>query len=493
MTILQMTAQGSLVIVLGGLLRILGRDRLPKRSLLAIWGLALARLLLPFRITAPWSLYRLFNAGGQGGSSVLVFPSLGNAFFSPSDTVSAFGAASNAPQAGVVQSAILPISPAVVFWLTGLLATALIILLQYARGSRALREAIPVEETEVLTHWRQTHPLCRSLRILTSDRLGSPVTVGLVHPKIYLPRALDPSSAAVLDFVLPHEYFHVRYFDRLWKLAAVLAFCLHWFNPLVWVLACLLDRDLERRCDEAVLRAYPTDRRAAYARTLLDLCERQSRLTTGFAGNSTQERIVSIMKFKRKTLLTGTLAVAGVLVLGLTLLITPSKASEPDPPTASVKSETPYEDRGFYSWRDTPKEDQRNDPEAFYTDSEYISQNGTAYTLRTYSARWIRENGYPVNQRGETYGGDCWFGPDDVDELEPLGEPDLLLTEGDHGAVGYVRQSELNDAAEGRNVQTPDEAVVWMADPAFAEKRSVPLYLEDGVTIVDYFTLQIFE
>ena len=57
--------------------------------------------------------------------------------------------------------------------------------------------------------------------------------------------------------------------DPLWKLLGAAALCLHWFNPLVWLSFGLACQDMERSCDEAVLRQSPSDIRAAYAETLL--------------------------------------------------------------------------------------------------------------------------------------------------------------------------------------------------------------------------------
>ena len=56
--------------------------------------------------------------------------------------------------------------------------------------------------------------------------------------------------------------------DLLALLAA--AACLHWFNPLVWVMLVLANRDLELSCDAAVVRLYGAEARAPYARTLLE-------------------------------------------------------------------------------------------------------------------------------------------------------------------------------------------------------------------------------
>ena len=45
---------------------------------------------------------------------------------------------------------------------------------------------------------------------------------------------------------------------------------LHWFNPLVWLTARTLDRDIELACDEGALRELPPQDRAAYGQTILN-------------------------------------------------------------------------------------------------------------------------------------------------------------------------------------------------------------------------------
>ena len=80
-----------------------------------------------------------------------------------------------------------------------------------------------------------------------------------------------------LAFVLTHEMAHIRRFDALSKLLLAAAACLHWFNPLVWVMLVLANRDLELSCDAAVVRLYGAEARAPYARTLLELEARRSR------------------------------------------------------------------------------------------------------------------------------------------------------------------------------------------------------------------------
>ena len=70
--------------------------------------------------------------------------------------------------------------------------------------------------------------------------------MGLIHPVIYLSSGLDPESRKV---VLCHERVHLQRRDYLWKPAALVICCVHWFNPLVWLAFYLMNMDCEMSCD----------------------------------------------------------------------------------------------------------------------------------------------------------------------------------------------------------------------------------------------------
>ena len=155
-----------------------------------------------------------------------------------------------------------------------------------------------------------------------SDRVDSPLTYGLLRPVILLPKTLDRSDVSRLAFVLTHEMAHIRRFDALSKLLLAAAACLHWFNPLVWVMLVLANRDLELSCDAAVVRLYGAEARAPYARTLLELEARRSRflpLCSAFNKNALEERIGAIMRSRKTS--AAALAVALVLVVALTAVL----------------------------------------------------------------------------------------------------------------------------------------------------------------------------
>lgn len=91
--------------------------------------------------------------------------------------------------------------------------------------------------------------------------------MGLVHPVIYLSSGLDPESRKV---VLCHERVHLQRRDYLFKPAALLICCVHWFNPLVWLAFYLMNMDCEMSCDEKVVKLLGEESKKIYSYTLLE-------------------------------------------------------------------------------------------------------------------------------------------------------------------------------------------------------------------------------
>ena len=91
--------------------------------------------------------------------------------------------------------------------------------------------------------------------------------MGLVHPVIYLSSGLDSESRNV---VLCHEKVHLQRRDYLFKPAALLICCVHWFNPLVWLAFYLMNMDCEMSCDEKVVKLLGEESKKIYSYTLLE-------------------------------------------------------------------------------------------------------------------------------------------------------------------------------------------------------------------------------
>ena len=333
MDIVQMSVQAGVLIAAIVLVRAITLYRLPKASFLALWGIVIARLLIPFSLTSRWSVYNLF--AGLWGHEDTTVPT--------GSYVTVWGGQAQVP---VSPEAALSIPPLTALWMVGAVVLVAVFAVLLAKNYRALRAAVPVEDHAVITKWREEYRLLRPLAIVRSDKVSSPASIGILRPRIIFPQGMDLDNEQLVRYILVHEYVHIRRFDTLWKLLALCAVCVHWFNPLVWVMLVLLSRDLELSCDEMVLRHFGGTERASYAHSLIDMAERGrpfSFMHSYFSKNAAEERIIAIMKYKKTSLLAVVLAL--VLTLGMaTGFTTGAVAKESDSalpsgqPTASEGS-----------------------------------------------------------------------------------------------------------------------------------------------------------
>lgn len=155
--------------------------------------------------------------------------------------------------------------------------------------------------------------------LAVSPTLETPMAVGLFHTKIYLPH--EEYTQQELEMIFRHELIHWRRKDLWYKFLLLLARSIHWFHPLVWLMAKRANRDLEISCDGEAVKEKDMAYRKAYSLMILQEAERglqrQAALTTCFTDGkrALQERLVEIMNGKRRK--KGMALVAMTLVLAL--------------------------------------------------------------------------------------------------------------------------------------------------------------------------------
>lgn len=216
-----------------------------------------------------------------------------------------------------------------ILWLAGALISALFFMVPHIRCRLEYRTAVPVGN-EYPNFMIQTGFFRRKVRIKQYDQIKTPFTYGILKPVILLPKEMVKLGNEQLRYVLIHEYIHIRHFDALLKYIFAFAACIHWFNPLVWIMYLLANRDIELSCDESVVRSFGESLKSDYARTLISLEESKSRLNplcSHFCKNAVEERIKAIMKIK-KTSLAGS-AIALVLTASIAITFTTSAAEAP--------------------------------------------------------------------------------------------------------------------------------------------------------------------
>ena len=174
------------------------------------------------------------------------------------------------------------------------------------------------------------------IRFYKSKNLASPLSFGILRPAIIIP---ENTSENQLPFVLLHEETHVKDRDSVLKILALFALSLNWFNPLNWFMVKMFDRDLERYCDERVLKKLGGEKAFSYANTILDFAERESLSLSFFSAASLCERVTSIMKNKaKKKNFPAVLAVFCAIVFVMTACGTLPKTEEKKPVSAGKLS-----------------------------------------------------------------------------------------------------------------------------------------------------------
>lgn len=321
MCLFQMSVAGGILILLIVVIRAVAIHRLPKTTFFVLWLIAALRLLLPLSIPLPGGLpvnvasisdavqdfaAQNFVQGNEEGSSSTQAPPSFAPDVEPGEQF----------QATAQEIERVPVF--VVVWLAGSLLLAAYFTISYLRSLQKFRMSLP-DNTPYVQRWLSEHRITRPLEVRSSDLISSPLTYGILRPVILLPKKFDRSDETALQYVLAHEYIHIRRFDAITKILFAATLCVHWFNPLVWVMYVLANRDVELSCDGCVLRMLGEKEKSAYARALIRMEERKSGMSalySHFSKNAITERIEAIMKFKKTSI--AACALALVVTVGAT-------------------------------------------------------------------------------------------------------------------------------------------------------------------------------
>lgn len=342
MSLIQMSVSGAVMILVIVVIRALLLHKLPKRAFTVLWGVVLVRLLIPYTLPCPFSAYSLLSGISPAEISApadnVTVPPVTD--FTTSDPVTPFvpdlstgNVTVPAPEVPIENGLPFDIKTAVL--LAGMAVCAVFFTVSYIRCRLRFRESLPVESSYI-AQWLSEHRLRRRISVRQSDRISAPLTYGVFCPVILLPKNYEKIDEDDLKFVLSHEYVHIRRFDTVFKILLTAALCVHWFNPLVWAMYLIANKDIEISCDEAVITMLGETEKKRYAMTLIRMEEIKSGLApliSHYSKNHIKERIVTIMKFKKTTTLAAAAAV--FLAVGVTTAFATS-AKSPDNASAST-------------------------------------------------------------------------------------------------------------------------------------------------------------
>lgn len=335
MGLLEMSFSGAVFIVAVVIIRAMAINTLPKRTFLVLWDIVLFRLIFPFSVPSGFSIYTLMHR------------SISTPVFFETDNLTSAASRESVVlvQGRELPTAVIPsVSAWFIVWCAGMILFSVFFAASYLRCRIEFRTALPVCNPYV-EQWLKDHSLKRQISIRQSDRISAPLTYGIFHPVILMPKHTDWKNENQLQYIFSHEYVHIRHFDAITKLIAAYAFCIHWFNPFVWAMYILFNRDTELACDECIVRQFGEKSKSVYSFMLISMEAKKSGLSplcNSFSRNAIEERITAIMKTKRTTFIT-ILSSCLIVLITVSLFATSAMASagpKKNPATASAAPKT---------------------------------------------------------------------------------------------------------------------------------------------------------
>lgn len=275
MILLKMSFSASILIIAIIFIRIIGLKKLPPITFSILWNIVIIKLLFPIKIPTHFSIYNILNRNiGQKATTGI----------------------------GDITNHFSYFSKIILFiWASIALLIWFYFVSTHLHWKKIYGTALPAQN-KLEKKLGKSDYLISKVQIKILDRISVPLTYGFFHPVVILPVTLLNCEKETINYVLAHEFTHIRKKDVLVKWLLITSLCIHWFNPFVWIMYIFANRDLEISCDASVLKQLNENQKSQYALSLINLQEMASQISplcNGFNENALEERIKIIMNNKR--------------------------------------------------------------------------------------------------------------------------------------------------------------------------------------------------
>ena len=486
------------------ILRRLMKKRYPARMVCAVWAILALRLLIPVQLTLPQAPVQVMprtsyvvqsdqTAFRQAGLPVVQ---------NPTRWVTGTQAQTlSAADTGTVKTVDIT-DILLTLWLAGVIACVLWQGIGYYRLIRSLKgKSRSVERADLHTILQEQCAdliIDREIPLRVSSAADCPMLAGFIHPTLYLPdERISRTDAA---FIFRHELTHYKHGDLWLKLLLLAARCLHWFNPLVHLIARFAQEDIEAACDDAVVRGHDGAYRRAYGETILRSAIAQAQKRKALVSYFGDDKKTLMRRFeglfdksvkKRGVALVVMIALL-VGSLGCVVAVGEKKPNQTTEERALMMANTfaqAYVDEdaeGFYKYLDPSSENAKGD--TFSTGAAVYKRYTTRYEPETqtalivYEYEWDADRAAAMGVQGVTTGvpyreaqrlhftgkGDKML----ISEAIWEADSDLTSSTGDDsGLVNSLEHFKLlyeNDLGLPDFVSADNKAVIGNSDPVNA-------------------------
>ena len=226
------------------------------------------------------------------------------------------------------------LSPINQMFVTGLVL--IYVAVQIIKRNRTMRDSVIIERGSKADEYLSLFNLRRKVDIFINDKIASPVTYGIIRPKIVLQSYIFEDEE-LLKYVLIHELTHIKKFDIAFSHLKNLIMCINWYNPFILGAAKNIEDDIEILCDKLVIKKVGDTRehRKEYCMAMLKLTERNENSRFVLKLHPTKERIIVMKKWRRTV--SGMVALAVAVGVSMTSFVE-VRAIETNQVVANVES-----------------------------------------------------------------------------------------------------------------------------------------------------------
>ncbi|MCL2159105.1 MAG: hypothetical protein FWH48_06845 [Oscillospiraceae bacterium] len=139
-------------------------------------------------------------------------------------------------------------------------------------------DAADICAIELLENLKAELKIKKKIALQVCPFVASPMLVGFIRPRILLPE--KDFTKEELWFVLKHELVHFKRKDVLYKFLLMIATAMHWFNPIIHLMAKSVNAGCEVSCDDEVVKGANIEMRKYYGTTILGVAKHQTKIKT---------------------------------------------------------------------------------------------------------------------------------------------------------------------------------------------------------------------
>lgn len=250
------------------------------------------------------------------------------------------------------------------------------------------------------------------VELLVNPNIHSPYTVGFLKQSIIVPDGCWEHSC--FQMVYKHEEQHKKNHDSLMKLICIMIICIHFVNPVAFLLLFLYSVTAEYVCDGKALEGHTDDDKKEYAKLLISTSTENEPLSMVWRNNLScsgklmRRRINYMMKKNRmfRKGITVVLTVATMLASVSTIFAYEPFKSAKEGSIEAVSSE----DFGSFYVEDTTQEDEIIEDDFSISDAIFEYEDGTQVPVTNTDSSYalcnhIMVTGYYKTHKADGSGG----------------------------------------------------------------------------------------